>query len=906
MKKEGVFIMRDKSKYTPMMQQYLTIKENYQDAFVFFRLGDFYELFFEDAQLAAKELEIALTGREAGAEERVPMCGVPHHSAENYINRLIERGYKVAVCEQVEDPASAKGVVRREVVRLLTPGTVMNQTALNEKENNFILSVVAFEDAYAVAYSDLSTGENYAMRLPKENQALIGELISLGCKEIVIGSEIETAMFDNLRALRQIVLSYEEDCMIPIEYQILTDEVNDDYLMKAFGRLVNYLVRTQKSALGHLQPISLTKNEDYLSIDYNSRRNLELTETIRSKSRQGSLLWLLDKTKTAMGSRLLKQWIERPSISEQLINERLDVVEAFMNDFMLKEELKRHLDEVYDLERLSGRIAFGNANARDLLQLHSSLNQIPHIKALLSQLAIAMPSIQHQLNRMVDCSHITDILEKAIVENPPISIKEGGIIKDGYNETLDEYRYIVTHGKEWILALEAAEREKTGIRSLKIKYNKVFGYYIEISKANLHLIPEDAGYERKQTLVNAERFITEELKEKENLILNAEEKSIQLEYELFTELRQLVKNEIPKIQQIAKVMAYFDVLQSFATISEENRYTRPVLNREHVIEIKDGRHPVVEKVLKETQYVENDCIMPADLSILLITGPNMSGKSTYMRQLALISIMAQIGCYVPASVANVPIFDQIFTRIGAADDLVSGHSTFMVEMMETNYALEHATRDSLILLDEIGRGTATFDGMALAQSIIEYVHDKVGAKTLFSTHYHELTQLEEKCDHLENRHVRAEEHEGQLIFMHKVMEGPSDKSYGIHVAEIAKLPSSLIARAKQLLDVLEKDKDVIQTSLDTAVKVEEPKTFVSLEPTVELHPVVEVEQGQLSLFGVAESTKKEKPKVEVKVEYVNPYEDIIKELEQIDLYQLTPMQAMNAMYELKVKMNQRK
>lgn len=907
MKKEGVFIMRDKSKYTPMMQQYLTIKENYQDAFVFFRLGDFYELFFEDAQLASKELEIALTGREAGAEERVPMCGVPHHSAENYINRLIERGYKVAVCEQVEDPASAKGVVRREVVRLLTPGTVMNQTALNEKENNFILSVVSFEDAYAIAYSDLSTGENYAMRLPKEDQSLVGELISLGCKEIVIGSDVDVKIFDNLRALKQIVLSYEEERLIPIEYQILAEEVNDGYLTQAFGRLVNYLVRTQKSALGHLQPISLTKNEDYLSIDYNSRRNLELTETIRSKSRQGSLLWLLDKTKTAMGSRLLKQWIERPSINAQMINERLDVVESFMSDFMLKEELKRHLDEVYDLERLSGRIAFGNANARDLLQLNSSLNQIPHIKALLSQLP--MPTIQQQLARMADCSHITEILEKAIVDNPPIGIKEGGIIKDGYHETLDEYRYIVTHGKEWILALEAAEREKTGIRSLKIKYNKVFGYYIEISKANLHLIPEDAGYERKQTLVNAERFITEELKEKENLILNAEEKSIQLEYELFSELRQLVKNEIPKIQQIAKVMAYFDVLQSFATISEENRYTRPQLNREHIIDIKDGRHPVVEKVLKDTQYVENDCVMPSDLSILLITGPNMSGKSTYMRQLALIAIMAQIGCYVPASVANVPIFDQIFTRIGAADDLVSGHSTFMVEMMETNYALEHATKDSLILLDEIGRGTATFDGMALAQSIIEYVHDKVGAKTLFSTHYHELTQLEEKCEHLENRHVRAEEHEGQLIFMHKVMEGPSDKSYGIHVAQIAKLPTSLISRAKQLLDALEQDKTAIQNSLETAVKVEvEPVQDLPVvkEPDVKLQPALEAEQGQLSLFGVVESPKKEKAKVEVKVEYVNPYEDIIKELDQIDLYQLTPMQAMNVMYELKVKMNQRK
>ena len=725
------------------------------------------------------------------------------------------------------------------------------------------------------------------MNLEKDAQVLMGELISLGCKEIVIGPDVEIKMFDNLRALKQIVLSFEENCILPIEYQILVSEISDSNLQAAFGRLINYLIRTQKSALGHLQPVSLTKNDDFLHIDYNSRRNLELTETIRSKSRQGSLLWLLDKTKTAMGSRLLKQWIERPCINEQVIKERLDVVEAFIGDFMVKEELKQHLNEVYDLERLSGRIGFGNANARDLLQLNSSLKQIPNIKSLLSQLSI--PSVFSQLEKMVDCTHMTQLLEKAIVENPPIGIKEGGIIKDGYNETLDEYRYVINHGKDWILALEAQEREKTGIKSLKIKFNKVFGYYIEISKANLHLIPENAGYERKQTLVNAERFVTQELKEKENLILNAEEKSIQLEYELFSELRGIVKNEIPKIQQIAKVLAYFDVLQAFATMSEENRYTRPMLNKNHVIEIKDGRHPVVEKVLKDVQYVENDCIMPSDLSILLITGPNMSGKSTYMRQLALISIMAQIGCFVPASSANLPIFDQVFTRIGAADDLVSGHSTFMVEMMETNYALEHATKDSLILLDEIGRGTATFDGMALAQSIIEYVHDNIGAKTLFSTHYHELTQLEQQCPHLQNRHVRAEEHQGQLIFMHKVMEGPSDKSYGIHVAEIAKLPSPLITRAKELLTALEEDKVMIQPA-----------------PVVKEEPKVLGGSGQLSLFEEAKPIVKEVVKVEKKVEIVNPYEDIIEELQSIDLYQLTPMQAMNAMYEIKVKLNNRK
>ncbi|HAX73417.1 MAG TPA: DNA mismatch repair protein MutS, partial [Firmicutes bacterium] len=565
--------MIDKSKYTPMMQQYLTIKENYKDSFVFFRLGDFYELFFEDALLASKELEIALTGREAGAPERVPMCGVPHHAADNYINRLIEKGYKVAVCEQVEDPATAKGVVRREVVRMLTPGTVMTQGALNEKENNFIVSVVSLAEHFGIAYSDLSTGENFAMLCAKQNQALMAEIISLGAKELIIGREVDAAIFDSLKALKTLVISYEDETQIPVEYQHLVAELQDTRLYPAFGRLIHYLVRTQKNSLGHMQSVSVNKNEDYLRIDYNSRRNLELTETIRSKSRQGSLLWLLDKSKTAMGSRLLKQWIERPSISEQIITERLDVVESFISNYMLKEELKQLLNEVYDLERLCGRIAFGNANARDLLQLNRSLTQLPQIKSLLSQLPMA--SLQAQLDRIVDCSNITNLLDQAIVDNPPLSIKEGGIIKDGYDAQLDEYRYIVNHGKEWILALEAQEREKSGIKSLKIKYNKVFGYYIEISKANLHLVTDELGYQRKQTLVNAERFITEELKEKENLILNAEEKSIQLEYELFANIRNAVKEEIPKIQQIAKVLAYFDVLQAFATVSEENQYVRP-------------------------------------------------------------------------------------------------------------------------------------------------------------------------------------------------------------------------------------------------------------------------------------------------------------------------------------------
>lgn len=865
--------MRDKSIYTPMMQQYLTIKEHYQDAFVFFRMGDFYELFFEDAQLAAKELEIALTGRGAGTEERVPMCGVPHHAAEGYITRLIEKGYKVAVCEQVEDPATAKGVVRREVVRLLTPGTVMSQSALSEKANNFIVAVAERENGYQLAYTDLSTGENYMMETTQNE--LIGELINLQAREIIIGPEIQQEQFENLKALTAVVVSQEPDTTINALFQFLVKGIPH---APAFGRLTNYLLKTQKNSLDHLQPVKLTRNKDYLRMDYNSRRNLELTETIRSKSRQGSLLWLLDKSKTAMGSRLLKSWIERPSIDKAHIKERHDIVAAFMSHFMIKEELKRLLDGVYDLERLVGRVAFGNANARDLYQLQTSLAKIPAFKELLKGLPVS--TIQKYLDDLGDCQELAETLEKAIDPNPPVTIKEGGMIRDGYDAKLDEYRYIIGHGKEWLMELEAKERNRTGIRSLKIKFNKVFGYYIEISRANLDAIPEDAGYERKQTLVNAERFITPELKEKEDMILGAEEKSIELEYELFTQLRETVKAEIPKIQHIAKVVAYFDVLQTFATISEENRYQRPTLNTDHRIHIQDGRHPVVEKVLKDTQYVENDVKMAPDLDILLITGPNMSGKSTYMRQLALTAIMAQIGCFVPAREAELPIFDQIFTRIGAADDLVSGHSTFMVEMIETNHALEHATKDSLLLLDEIGRGTATFDGMALAQSIIEHIHDHVGAKTLFSTHYHELTDLEGVCPRLENRHVTAKEHDGQLIFMHKIKEGPSDKSYGIHVAQIAKLPTDLINRAKHLLTELEQKHTAIS-------KNEEPVAPLKQDT------IAEVPTGQLSLFAAPS-----KPKVREKI-VEHPNHGILDKLKDMDVYEMTPMEAMNALYQLK-------
>ncbi|MEC1626535.1 DNA mismatch repair protein MutS [Bacillus mojavensis] len=862
--------------YTPMIQQYLKIKAEHQDAFLFFRLGDFYEMFFEDAKKASQELEITLTSRDGGAAEKIPMCGVPYHSASAYIEQLIKKGYKVAICEQTEDPKAAKGVVKREVVQLITPGTVMDGKGIHESENNFIASVSACSNGYGLALSDLTTGENLAV-LIERLEDVISEIYSVGAREIVVSGSLDEKTVAQLKERCGATISIE-DGETNEHVQIIEHLQNPD-VTKTFLRLYMYLKKTQKRSLDHLQPVQVYELEEAMKIDLYSKRNLELTETIRSKNKKGSLLWLLDETKTAMGGRLLKQWIDRPLIRVNQIEERQEMVETLMSHFFEREDLRERLKEVYDLERLAGRVAFGNVNARDLIQLKESLKQVPGIKQLVASLA--HKKAKERAERIDPCGDVLALLEEALYENPPLSVKEGNLIKDGYNQKLDEYRDASRNGKDWIARLEQQEREYTGIRSLKVGFNKVFGYYIEVTKANLHLL-EEGRYERKQTLTNAERYITPELKEKEALILEAENNICELEYELFTELREKVKLYIPRLQQLAKQMSELDALQCFATISENRHYTKPEFSKDEV-EVIEGRHPVVEKVMDSQEYVPNNCVMGDNRQMLLITGPNMSGKSTYMRQIALISIMAQIGCFVPAKKAMLPIFDQIFTRIGAADDLISGQSTFMVEMLEAKNAIVNATKNSLILFDEIGRGTSTYDGMALAQAIIEYVHDHIGAKTLFSTHYHELTVLEEKLPQLKNVHVRAEEYNGTVVFLHQIKEGAADKSYGIHVAQLAELPEDLISRAQDILKELE------HSGNKPEVPVQKP------EVPVQKHEVKE-EPAQLSFFGESDKPAAS-PKLSKKEKQVL---DVFKSLNILDM---TPLEAMNEMYKLQKKLH---
>ncbi|WP_143415823.1 DNA mismatch repair protein MutS [Geobacillus sp. E263] len=852
--------------YTPMIQQYLDIKAQYPDAFLFFRLGDFYEMFFDDAIKAAQELEITLTSRDGGGEERVPMCGVPYHSAQGYIEQLISKGYKVAICEQVEDPKTAKGVVRREVVQLITPGTVMEGKGLLDKENNYLATVTMFDDGtYGFAYTDLSTGENRITLLASLDDVM-NELYAIGTKEIVISSQFPEQYQQLLKERYDVTISYEDETVIPEGFTSIVEALQQDKLKITFGRLLHYIIRTQKRRLDHMQSVQVYQVDHYMKIDLYSKRNLELTETIRSKGRKGSLLWLLDETVTAMGGRLLKQWLDRPLLDRKQIERRLHMVETLIHHYFERQELRERLREVYDVERLAGRVAYGNVNARDLIQLKKSLQQIPALKDIVENLSD--DEAKQLADKLDPCSELVDLLERSIQENPPLSVKEGNIIKDGYNETLDRYRDASRNGKAWIAQLESKERELTGIKSLKIGYNRVFGYYIEVTKANLHLLPK-GRYERKQTLANAERFITQELKEKEALILEAEEKSIELEYELFVDIRERVKQYIPRLQSLAKTISELDVLQSFATVSEERHYVKPQFSDNRELIIQAGRHPVVEKVLGAQTYVPNDCYMNKERELLLITGPNMSGKSTYMRQIALTAIMAQIGCFVPAEKAVLPIFDQVFTRIGAADDLVSGQSTFMVEMLEARNAIVHATQNSLILFDEIGRGTSTYDGMALAQAIIEYIHDHIGAKTLFSTHYHELTDLEQSLAKLKNVHVRAVEENGKVVFLHKIEEGPADQSYGIHVAELAELPASLIQRAKEILAELEQQEQrKEQPSGKNEAVFEQLSMFAEEQPSKE--------ESHLS--------KKEKKALEA--------------LKSVNLLETTPLEALNKLYEI--------
>ena len=789
----------DRKKVSPMMRQYLETKDKYEDVILFYRLGDFYEMFFDDAEKISHELELTLTGKYAGLDEKIPMCGIPHHAVNIYLDKLIEKGYKVAICEQMEDPKNAKGIVKRDVVRIVSKGTVMSDEMLDAKSNNFIGAIKDLRHCFSLSYVDLSTGEFNSLLVPLELNKIITEIVNNNINELVVKEPIDNRIIDILKKQYNISISYEDNETEIKEYKDLYKHIDDFRVLSSAFILLNYLSETQKRSLDHLQKITLRSYTSYLKMDIHTKRNLDLVRNLRTNERTYSLLWLLDKTKTAMGSRMLKQMIENPLVNREEIEKRYDMVSVLLDNFLVKDELRDLLNNVYDLERLCGKISFGSCNAKDMLQLKQSIKYLPRIKELVKSL---------KFDLVIDnFSDLYDYLDKSIYENPPLSLKEGYLIKEGFNKELDDLKLARKGGKDFIVKLEEDEKKRTGIKNLKVGYNRVFGYYIEISKGNAKLVTEEFGYERKQTLAGKERFITPLLKEKESLILGAEEKIINLEYELFMMIKDKVKKLIPSIQLTAKMIALLDVISSFAVVSESNNYVRPVLNNEKKVIIKDSRHPVVEKVL-DGEFVSNDIIFDNGCDIKLITGPNMAGKSTYMRQMAIIVIMAQIGCFVPAKEAYLPIFDKIFTRIGASDDLVSGESTFMVEMMEANKAIMEATENSLILFDEIGRGTATYDGMSLAWSIIEYIHDNIKAITLFSTHYHELTVLENTKKHLKNIHVSAYEKDGNITFLHKIEDGSADKSYGLHVAKLANLPDKLIKRAGEILKQYENNKNV--------------------------------------------------------------------------------------------------
>ncbi|MBP2058560.1 DNA mismatch repair protein MutS [Lactobacillus colini] len=789
-----------KKDVTPMMQQYYEIKNQYPDAFLFYRVGDFYELFEDDAVKGAQILELTLTHRSNKTKNPIPMAGMPHLAVDTYVNTLVEKGYKVAICDQLEDPSQAKGMVKRGIVQLITPGTMMNSSPNQAKENNYLTSVVSTSKGFGLAYSDVSTGETFATHL-NDWEAVANELLSLQTKEVVFSGILTN---QNREFLQKANITVSEPVKLDGEHaevSYVSQKLTNQAEIEASRQLVAYLLSTQKRSLAHLQVAQSYEPTQYLQMSHVVQTNLELVRSAKTGKKMGSLFWLLDKTSTAMGGRLLKAWIERPLLSASKIKARQDIVQALFDDYFTRENIIDNLKGVYDLERLIGRIAFGSVNAREMLQLANSLAAVPEILKCLrdsgDQVLVDFAS------RIDPLTGVRDLIKNTIVDAPPISTTEGGIIRKGVSSQLDTYRDAMTNGKKWISEMQASERKNTGINNLKVGYNKVFGYYIEVTNSNKDKVPTDR-YTRKQTLTNAERYITPELKEHEALILESEAKSTGLEYDLFVKLREAVKKYIPVLQKLGKQLASLDVLTAFAGVSEQNNYVRPtMLANSGTIEVKNGRHPVVEQVMSAGSYIPNDVEMGQDTDIFLITGPNMSGKSTYMRQMALIAIMAQIGCFVPADSANLPIFDQIFTRIGAADDLISGQSTFMVEMSEANEALQHATKRSLILFDEIGRGTATYDGMALAGAIVKYLHDRVGAKTLFATHYHELTDLDQTLKHLKNIHVGASEENGKLIFLHKILPGPADQSYGIHVAQLAGLPHKVLREATTMLHRLE-------------------------------------------------------------------------------------------------------
>ncbi|MDV7739411.1 DNA mismatch repair protein MutS [Leuconostoc mesenteroides] len=843
---------------TPMMVQYHEIKSQYPDAFVFYRLGDFYELFEDDAVLGAKLLELTLTARNKNSENPVPMAGIPHHAAQNYIDILVDQGHKVAIVEQMEDPATAKGMVKRDVVQLITPGTKLNSGMGNDKQNNYLAAVLPRDNRYFLSYIDLSTGELKTTTL-KRFSDVIDELSSLEVKEIVLLKDDETTELGiaNKLAERGLVISTQSDVNVNATVSFLTQPLVHENEAQVTTILLNYIFDTQRRNLDHIIPAQNYERLAYMKFNQDTRTNLDLVKNARTKKKAGSLLGLIDETKTAMGGRLLKQWLLRPLRDTEDINERLDMIEAFQNEFFVRGALQDHLKSVYDLERLAARAAMGTMNARELVQLKRSLSAIPGMKSVLSS---SQGILNHASQRLEDMSDLAGLIDEAIVDDPPISIREGDIINDGFDSKIDEYRNVLSQNQKWLAQLESDERAATGINSLKVKYNKNFGFFIEVSRANVSKL-EEGRYERKQTLTNAERFVTPELKEHERLINEAQLKRTEREYELFITIRERVKANISRLQKLARQVAQLDVLASLADVADNNRFVRPTFTDDNIINIKQGRHPVVEAILEAGEFVANDVNLDQNTAMQLITGPNMAGKSTYMRELALIVILGQMGSFVPAESAVLPIFDQIFTRIGANDDMAMGQSTFMVEMAEANLALQEASAHSLILFDELGRGTATYDGMALAQAIIEYLDAHVHAKTLFSTHYHELTALADKHENIKNVHVGAVEDEsGELHFLHQIQQGPADKSYGIHVAALAGLPDELIVNATTILSGLENQEALVP----------EPKASGLSE--------------QVALFNVSDVD----PKTET----------LFQKLDSINISTMTPLEALNVLAEL--------
>ena len=895
---------------TPMMRQYVEIKERYEDCILFYRLGDFYEMFFEDAKIASKELELVLTGRECGLEERAPMCGIPFHAAASYISKLVNKGYKVAIGEQVEDPAATKGIVKRDVIKVITPGTFIENTTEGEYKNVYILSIYEEDGIYGVSSSDISTGEFKTTSFTVSKASLLDEISKISPKEILIDKSIYENLENDIKGISNALVTIKDfndfscsDEEMIAQFTSLDLKNLDKRAKKASSTLLKYILETQKISLSNINLLETYDIINYMSIDSSSRRNLELTENLRDKTKKGSLIWVLDKTATAMGGRTLRKWIEEPLIKKDEIENRLTSVEELYNNTYINEEIREALKDVYDIERIVGKISNKNVNARDLVSLKSSLQKLPSIKAVLN--GLNAPLLKEWYNSLDTLDDLNELLNLAIIADPSISVKEGNIINNGYSAQVDELRSAKLNGKQWIAELENKEREFTGIRSLKVGYNKVFGYYIEISKANYATIPE-GRYIRKQTLANAERFITEELKVMEEKILGAEEKLIALEYKLFVEVRDKVEKEISRLKKTANIISSLDVISTMAIIALENNYVKPQINEEGIFEIKEGRHPVVEKVIDKGEFICNDTHLNRKKDrFLLITGPNMAGKSTYMRQVALINLMAQIGSFVPANSANISISDKIFTRIGASDDLAGGKSTFMVEMWEVSNILKNATSKSLVLLDEVGRGTSTYDGLSIAWSVIEYMCNKETLKcnTLFATHYHELTKLEGVIEGVKNYSVAVTEKLGEVIFLRKIVEGGADQSYGIEVAKLAGLPEGVIERAKEILHKLEGEKS-FDESHELLSEQSNKRKFMAEENVAEEIKETVVEIKQEAVVDLEKDSKKEeKVTVEtnatIQIDFAMiEKEAFLKEIASIEIMTMTPLAAMNKLFEI--------